>query len=154
MTRLKDKVNDFLAHGPIAVAGVSRQGTEPANMIYQKFKDNGFKVYQTNPKTNEVGGDPCYPDLKSIPEPVGSVMICTTPAAADEIVRECAQIGVHHVWMHRSFGEGSVSDEAVRYCKDHGISVIAGSCPMMFVDADFAHRCMKWMLGVMGKLPK
>lgn len=154
MTSLSNRVKEFLSHQPIAIAGVSRQGTEAANMIYKKLKDNGYNVYPTNPNASEVEGDTCYPDLKSIPEAVGAVMICTTPVAADEIVRECAQIGVHHVWMHRSFGQGSVSDEAVSYCKERDIAIIDGGCPMMFVDPDVGHRCMKWMLKLMGKLPK
>ena len=35
------------------------------------------------------------------------------------------------------------------------LSSIPGACPMMFgPGADFGHRCMRWVLGVTGGLPK
>ena len=46
------------------------------------------------------------------------------------------------------FGNWSgVSPSAVVYCHDHGVSVIAGSCPMMYGDGvDLGHKCMRWMI--------
>jgi hypothetical protein len=56
--------------------------------------------------------------------------------------------------MHRSIGN-SVSDNAVQYCKDNGIRVIGGGCPMMFVEpVDFGHKCMKFIGNFTGWLPK
>jgi hypothetical protein len=56
--------------------------------------------------------------------------------------------------MHRSFGTGSVSEEAVNLCREKGIEVIPGACPMMFCEpVDFGHRCMRWLLKVTGGLP-
>jgi predicted CoA-binding protein len=102
-----------------------------------------------------VEGEKCYPNLKSIPDGVDGVVIVTPPEAAEQIVRECAEIGISRVWMHRSFGPGSVSEEAVQYCEENNISVIAGACPMMFCQpVDFGHKCMRWILGVSGKLPR
>jgi uncharacterized protein len=49
----------------------------------------------------------------------------------------------------------SVSPEAVDYCREHGMSVIAGGCPMMYGEGvDFGHACMRWILGLTGRLPK
>jgi hypothetical protein len=57
--------------------------------------------------------------------------------------------------MHRSFGTGSLSQEAVTLCKDNSISVIAGACPMMFLEpVDVGHKCIRWMLKISGGLPK
>jgi uncharacterized protein len=59
--------------------------------------------------------------------------------------------------MHQSLARAgtSVSNDAVRFCEAHGISVIAGACPMMYVrGADFGHRCMRWMLQLSGGLPE
>ena len=48
----------------------------------------------------------------------------------------------------------SVSAEAVEYCRQRDIDLIAGACPMMFGDGvDFGHRCMRWFMGVSGRLP-
>jgi uncharacterized protein len=48
-----------------------------------------------------------------------------------------------------------VSEEAVSLGREHGVGVIAGGCPMMFLHgADIGHRCMRWMLNLTGGLPK
>jgi predicted CoA-binding protein len=155
MTSLKDKVNDFLSQKTIAVAGVSRDpGGGAANLIYKKLKNSGYTVYPLNPKTDEVEGDRCFSDLRKLPEKVDGVVISTPPEAADDIVKTCADLGIQRVWMHRSFGTGSVSDSAVQFCREHGISVIGGACPMMYCKpVDFGHKCIHWMARVFGQLP-
>ncbi|NIN09956.1 MAG: CoA-binding protein [Gemmatimonadales bacterium] len=152
---MKEAVDDFLAQQRIAVAGVSRSGREAANFVYRKLRGAGYQVYPVNPAAQEVEGDACYPDIKSIPDGVDGVVISTPPAVADQIVRECAAAGIARVWMHRSFGRGSVSQPAVRFCREHGIAVIPGGCPMMFcAPVDFPHKCMRWVLNLTGGLPK
>ena len=60
---------------------------------------------------------------------------------ADETMRECAELGIKHVWMHRGPGAGSVSAAATGYGRAHGITVIDGGCPCMFgPTADRGHK--------------
>ena len=153
---MSSKIEDFLAQQHIAVAGVSRNpGGSAANLIYRKLRDSGRRVAAINPAAAQVEGDPSYPDLKSVPGRIDAVMIVTTPQACEGIVRQCMDLGVRRVWMHRSFGAGSVSRAAVRYCEENGISVIAGGCPMMFCEpVDFGHKCMRWLLRWTGGLPQ
>ena len=154
MATLKEAATDFLAQKRIAVAGVSRRSGQAANMVYRTLRDRDYETFAVNPATDELEGDTCYPDLKSIPGGVDAVLIATTPSVAESIVRNCAELGISRVWLHRSVGEGSVSDEAVEYCQSHGITVIAGGCPKMFVEgADIVHRCMRLAIGLAGGLP-
>ena len=147
-------VDDFLAQRRIAVAGVSGQNPGVANSIYKKLRSAGYEVFAVNPNAAEVEGDRSYPDLKSIPDGVDGVVIGTRPAVAETLVRECAELGIRRVWMHRLVGQGSVSDEAERFCRNEGITVIAGACPMMYVPpVDVGHRCFRWMLAATGRLP-
>jgi uncharacterized protein len=154
---LEAKVNDFLAQKRIAIAGVSRDETHHpvGNLIYRRLRDTGHSVFPVNPRMEAFEGTRCYPDLKSIPGGVDGVVIITRPDVTTQIVHECGASGVRRVWMHSSGGKGSsVSPEAVDYCQKHQISVIAGSCPMMFGEGvDFAHKCGRWLLKVTGKLP-
>ncbi len=155
MSTLQETVTDFLAQKRIAVAGVSRSGDGVANIIYRKLRDAGYQVFPINPQATEVEGVPCYAGVEAIPEGVDGVVIATPPQAADQIVRECAEAGVPRVWMHRSFGEGSVSSEAVEFCREQNITVIPGGCPMMFCEpVDFGHKCIRWILNLTGGLPK
>jgi predicted CoA-binding protein len=154
---VETQVHEFLAQKRIAVAGVSRDnGHHPVgNLIYHRLKKTGHDVFAVNPHMQSFEGDRCYPDLQSIPGGVGGVVIITRPETTESIVRDCSDAGVRRVWMHQSAVKGtSVSPEAVRYCREHDISVIAGACPMMYgPGVDLGHTCMRWLLKLTGGLP-
>ncbi len=157
MATLNEIVDDFLAQKRIAVAGVSRRRHNAANMIYRKLRKTGYQVFAINPKVETVEGDPCYPDLKSVPEKTDGLVIVTRPEVAEQLVRQCAEVGIPRVWMHRSLGfmGTSVSEQAVEFCRENSMTVIPGGCPMMFCKpVDFAHTCLHWMLKLTGGLPK
>jgi len=155
MSALQQAVDDFLSRKRIAVVGVSRDSAQAANLVYRNLRKANYQVFAVNPSATEVEGDACYADLKSVPGGVEAAMVVTTPQVADDVVRECAELGIDRVWMHRSFGKGSVSSAAEAFCRERGIAVIAGGCPNMFLPGtDFGHKCMKWMLKVTGGLPK
>jgi len=112
-------------------------------------------VIAVNPNAEEVEGDPSYHDLRSIPGDVEAVVIGTHPEIAEETMRECAQLGIKHVWMHRGPGVGSVSEEAANYGREHGITVIDGGCPCMFdPTADLGHKVMRFVFTLNGNVPK
>ena len=154
---LDAKVDDFLAQKRIAVAGVSREKSHHpvGHLIYDRLKNAGHDVFPVNPNMQSFAGDPCYRDVKSIPGGVDGVVIVTRPEVTETIVRDCEDAGIRRVWMHQSMTNGSsVSPSAVDYCREHGISVIAGACPMMYGEhVDFGHTCMRFLMNLTGKLP-
>jgi len=157
MTTLETKVRDFLACKRVAVVGVSRDDRHhpAANLIYRKLKKAGNDVFPVNPHMKNFDGDDCYSNVQSIPDGVEAAVIVTRPETTEQIVRDCAEIGVRHVWMHQLTAKNSsVSAAGVELCIERGINVIAGACPMMYGEgADFGHRCMRWFLNLSGKLP-
>jgi predicted CoA-binding protein len=156
MKRIKEAATEFLAQKRIAVTGVSRSPKgHGANTVYRRLRDRGYQAFAVNPNANQVEGDRSYPDLRSIPGGVEAVVISTRPATAETTMRECVELGIKHVWMHRAFGSGSVSAPAARYGREHGISVIDGGCPCMFdPTADSGHRAMRFWLTLTGKVPR
>lgn len=156
MQTIKDAAADFLAKERIAVTGVSRKPEgHGSNTVYRRLRDRGYEVFAVNPFADKVEGDPCYHDLKSIPGGVEAVVIGTRPEAAEATMRECAELGIGRVWMHRGPGPGSVSPEAADFGRRTGITVIDGGCPLMFgPTADFGHRCMKPILTLTGAVPR
>ena len=156
MLTIKDAAEDFLAHKRIAVTGVSRHPeSHGANVVYRRLRDRGYEVFAVNPNAAEVEGDKAYGNLTSIPGGVEAVVIGTSPEHADETMHECADLGIEQVWMHRSFGGGSVSDTATLYGREHGITVIDGGCPCMFgLTADSGHKVMKVFATLAGNIPK
>jgi hypothetical protein len=74
---------------------------------------------------------------------------------ACKVIDDCAAAGVKRVWLHRSFGPGSVSPEAVERCRRHRIQAIPGACPVMYcAPVDPGHKCMRFLARVTGKLPE
>jgi predicted CoA-binding protein len=153
MPDIPTPIREFLQGKRIAVAGVSRSPNQAANAVYRKLRDSGYEVFPVNPKASEVEGVRCYPNLVSIPGHLDGVVVATRPDVALDLVRQCGEAGVSRVWFHRSFGEGSVSEEAVRECEARGIDCIVGGCPLMFCQpVDIAHRCMGWWLQRRGRI--
>ena len=153
MAKIPESVRTFLQGRRIAVAGVSRTPNQPANAIFHKLRASGYEVFPINPKATEVEGVRCYSDVGSIPGQLDGVVIATAPEVSVQVVQQCRDHGVRRVWFHRSFGEGSVSREAVRACASHGIECIVGGCPMMFCEpVDVGHKCMRWWLQRQGRV--
>lgn len=157
ITTLDTKVADFLAQKRIAVAGVSRDNRRhpSGHLIYQRLKATGHDVFAVTPHLSSFEGDRCYPSVSAIPGGVDGVVIITRPAVTEQIVRDCHAAGVRRVWMHQAFAKSSsVSRDAEQLCREHGITVIAGACPMMFgPGVDFGHTCLRLYLKLMGGLP-
>ncbi len=150
---IKTAAEEFFKLKRIAVAGVSSVQKDAANFIYTTLRDKGYDVFPLNPKVNTIEGDKCYPDISSVPGGVDGVIAVTKPDATLQIVKQCYEAGVKHVWMHKSFGD-SVSKEAVVFGKEKGMKIIPGGCPMMFIEgADFGHKCIKAVLTIFGRIP-
>ena len=158
MAKMDSLVEDFLAQKKIAVVGVSDQRETGCNLAYRKFKENGYAVSAVNPRLTSFEGDPCYPDLGSIPEKPEAVFILTNPEITEQVVQQCVDLGIPRVWMHCLMGTKpglaasmtSVSQDAVRMCRENGIEVIPGGCPNQHLDPDFGHRLMRVMFRTLG----
>jgi predicted CoA-binding protein len=86
---------------------------------------------------------------------VRAVLVLTPATKTDEVVRDCAAAGVTHVWMHRGGGQGAVSPSAVEFCREHGMKVVAGECPFMFLPGTgFPHRVHGFIRKILGSYPR
>jgi len=160
MAKVDILVQDFLAQKKIAVVGVSDKRETGCNAGYRRFKAAGYTVSAVNPRLTTFEGAPCYPDLKSIPDKPDAVFILANPKVTEQIVQQCVDLGIKHVWMHCMTGirpgsaanMTSVSQDAVKMCRENGITVIPGSCPNQFLKPDFGHSMMRVMFRTLGFL--
>ncbi len=160
MAKVDTLVQDFLALKKIAIVGVSDKRDTGCNLAYNNFKKNGYQVYAVNPHITTFNGDPCYADLRSIPEKVDAVFMLTSPKVTEEVVQQCVDLGIKHVWMHCMMGPKprlaagmtSVSQPAVDMCRANGIAVIPGTCPNQFLTPDFGHGMMRGLWRLFGFL--
>ncbi len=158
MSKIDPLVKDFLSQKHIAVVGVSDKRDTGCNLAYRKFKQTGYTASAVNPRLTSFEGDPCYPDLASIPEKPNAVFILASPKVTDIIVQQCIDLGIKHVWMHCMLGTkpglaagiSSVSADAVQKCRENGIAVIPGTCPNQYLKPDFGHAMMRVMFRAVG----
>jgi predicted CoA-binding protein len=158
MSKIDLLVEDFLAQKKIAVVGVSDRRDTGCNLVYRHLKKAGYEVAAVNPRLTEFEGDPCYPDLGSVPDRPEAVFILTKPSVTEQVVRQCVDLGITRVWMHCMMGTKpglvrgmtSVSQDAVQMCRENAISVIPGSCPNQFLKSDFGHSMMRVLWRTLG----
>ncbi len=160
MEKIDALVAEFLAQKKIAVVGVSDRRETGCNLAFRKFKTAGYRVSAVNPRLQTFDGEPCYPDLKALPEKPDAVFILANPRVTDEIVQQCVELGVKYVWMHCMMGVKpglapnltSVSQSAAQLCRANGIQVIPGTCPNQFLEPDFGHSMMRRLWRLLGFL--
>ena len=119
------RISAFLAGGPHAVVGASRDRAKYGNKVLRCYMQHQRSVYPVNPPATEVEGLPAYADLGALPEAVHGISIITPPQITEAIVEEAAAAGIEHLWMQ----PGAESPRAVERAAALGLSLIAdGSC--------------------------
>lgn len=119
---LDQQIDVFLAAGPFAVVGASRDRSKYGNKVLRYYMQNNLTAYPVNPHAAEVEGLACYPNLASLPEPARSISVITPPAITEDIVRQAVDAGVQHIWMQ----PGAESASAIELGTQNGMSVISG----------------------------
>jgi len=148
------EIREFLSQRRIAVVGISRNPKELSRMLFRDLEKRGYDVVPVNPAIEEIEGKRCFARVQDVTPPVDAALLMTSPNVTDQVVHECASVGIHHVWMYRGGGEGSVSAEAVSFCKTNGMQVVEGHCPFMFLPNEaWIHRAHGLLMKLTGKYP-
>lgn len=138
-------VDDFLEQRHLAFVGASHDPKEFSAAVYRELKSHGYELSPVNPHATEVDGDPCVPSVADLPDGIDGAILMVPASASAGVVQECVDRGIPRVWLHKGAGPSAVSDEAVALCREHGIEVVDGACPMMFMDdATWFHRVHRW----------
>jgi predicted CoA-binding protein len=154
MTTLAVRANDFLAQRRIALVGVSRDPRDLSRALFKELRARGYDVVPVHPTLASVDGVPCARRLQDVTPKVDGTLLMTPPEATDRVVFDCAETGIERVWIHRGAGRGAVSQVAVSFCHDHGIAVVEGACPFMFLPrAGFVHRTHGLLARLFGRHP-
>jgi len=147
---------EFLRLESIALVGASDDKKHFSNAVFRALEEHGIHAIPVNPHEPEVGGRTCYPGVAAVPGQLDGVIVMVNHATAVEIVKDCIQRGVTHVWLFKGLGgESAMSDEALALCHEHSVEVIPGACPMMFLQPvkgfHRVHRAMRRARGAVGK---
>ena len=148
-------VRDFLDQKRVAFIGVSRQPKDISRALFREFQHRGYDAVPVNPDASDIEGQRCFRTIEEVQPPPDGVIVMTTPAVTDKVVRDCAAAGVKRVWMYRGAGVGAVAPEAVKFCQSQGIAIVAGECPFMFLPGSgFVHRFHGFVKKITGAYPK
>lgn len=147
----KQSIDSFLSQKPLAVIGVSRDPKKFGYVCYRDLKMKGFSVIPVNPNVDNIDGEKCYPDIKSIPEKTGALLIVVHPHETERVVAEAFASGIKYIWMQK----GAESEKAIGYCGANGINLIYGECILMFAQpVESFHKFHRFFVKLFGKLPK
>jgi len=108
----------------IAVVGLSSKRFRPSYGVADYMQRNGYRIVPVNPNEKTVLGEPCYPDLDSVPGRVDIVDIFRRPEFVGNIVEAAIRIGARAVWMQ----EGVVNEEAAGRARAAGLTVVMDRC--------------------------
>jgi predicted CoA-binding protein len=117
----QDQVNIQLTNSKVvAVVGLSPRPERPSHYVAKYLQEQGYRVIPVNPQLENVLGEKCYPDLKSIPEPVDMVDVFRRSALVGPIVDDAIEIGAKFVWMQ----DGVIDEEAAKRAESAGLGVV------------------------------
>ncbi len=152
-TTLAD-IHDFFAQRRIALIGLSRDEKDFSRMMFRELSNRGYDVLPVNPAAAELEGRRCFARMQDIQPPPDAALVMTPPSQAERVVRDCAEAGVRRVWLHRGGGQGSVSPQAVEFCRSNGLRLVEGYCPFMFLPrTQFVHRVHGFFMKIFGAWP-
>jgi uncharacterized protein len=148
-------IQRFLAYRRIAMVGASRNPNHFSARLFQELRRRGFDVVPVNPHVEAIYGGECFARIQDICPPIEAALLMTSATATDAVVRDCAAAGVRIVWMYRARGQGAVSDPAIQFCRERGIDVIPGECPLMFLaETGTVHRLHGWVRKITRRYPR
>lgn len=111
-------------HKRVAMVGLSADWWRPSFFAAKYLLEHGFEVIPVNPKYQEILGQKCYPDLKSIPTPVDIVDLFQKMERVPPFVDDAIEIGAKVVWMQL----GIINQQAAQKALDTGLEVVMDRC--------------------------
>jgi len=108
----------------VAVVGLSSDWSRPSNFAAKYMLDHGFTMIPVNPKYDEILGQKCYPDLKSIPGPVDIVDLFQRSERIPLFLDDIIEIGAKVLWMQL----GVVNEQVAKEARAAGLEVVMDRC--------------------------
>ncbi len=147
-------IETFLAQKRIAMVGASRNPGDFSVSLFDELCRRGYDVIPVNPGATCVRDHRCFARVQDIQPPVIAALLMTSPEVTESVVADCAVAGIKHIWMYRAAGKGAVSPKAISFCQEHGMDVIPGECPFMFLSSGGVHRLHGFFRKITGRYPR
>jgi uncharacterized protein len=125
---IQEQTRQFLASPAFGVVGASANRHKFGNKVLRCYLQHGRKAIPVNPNEPEIEGIPCVAAISDLPPEVESISMITPPAVTAKLVPLAIEKGIKNIWMQ----PGAEHPEAVAFCRERGVNVIAdGSCVLV-----------------------
>lgn len=125
---IQEQIQQFLASPAFGVVGASTNRQKYGNKVLRCYLQNGRIAVPVNPNEPEIEGIPCAAMIGDLPANVLSISMITPPAVTAKLVPLAIEKGILNIWMQ----PGAEHPDAVAFCREKGINVIAdGSCVLV-----------------------
>jgi predicted CoA-binding protein len=122
---IQQQIETFLASPVFGVVGASINPQKYGNKVLRCYQQNARSVIPVNPNEPEIEGIPCVATISDLPSDLASISMITPPGVTAQLVPLAIEKGIKNIWMQ----PGAEHPEAVAFCRQHGVNVIAdGSC--------------------------
>jgi hypothetical protein len=125
VTPTDDSIRKVLTEAKvIAVVGHSNRVDRPSYQIAQFLRQRGYRLYPVNPAVQEIDGQPSYPDLQSVPEPIDIVNVFRRSEYLAEVVAESIAVQAKTIWAQLGIADPIAAETA----RKAGLTVIMDAC--------------------------
>lgn len=149
---MKDTIDAFISQSKVAIVGASENKDNFGRMLMEELTKRTYEVFPVNPNYEKVMGKTCMPSVRDLPHDVENIILAIPEILTEEIIDQCLGTPVKRVWMIKGVGRGAYSEEAHQKCKENGIEVVYGFCPMMFY-GEGMHKFHFWLRKTFGRMP-
>ncbi len=120
--RLVERI--LTSYDTITVVGASNSPDKPAHYVPAHMQDFGWRIVPVNPTAELILGEPVYPTLADVPEPIGLVDVFRPSAATPDIARQAVAAGATALWLQLHIA----SAEARQIAEDAGLLYVEDRC--------------------------
>jgi uncharacterized protein len=112
-------------------------------LTYENLKKLGKTVYAVDTGTPELGGDPVFTDLTSLPGTVEAAVLEVPKEETAAWVQRVADAGIVNLWIHQQ----TDTPEALQLARERGVRTEHGTCAVMYVRKGFSgHSFHRWIM--------
>ena len=111
----------------IAVVGFSHSSSKGGYYVPAYLQSQGYRIIPVNPHLQEGLGEPAYPTLADIPEPVDLVLIFQRSERVPPFVDQAIAIGAKGIWMQSGIAHSGAAAKA----RAAGLDVVQNRCMMV-----------------------
>lgn len=150
----RNLIQEFLEQKQFAFIGVSRNEKDFSRTLFRAFVDAGYDPRPVNPGAMEIEGRKCFGSVLDVAPRATSALLMLPKQSLTRVIVKCAEAGVTLVWIHGITGPREIPAEVLAICRDHGIRVIPGYCPFLFLQgAGWFHRLHGGLMKLTGTYP-